>query len=140
MLEGDSSHVEDVAFHLLPPSTQVVLVDDVLQLTVVLVVLPEVDDLADVGLQQEEEDCDVVLLLLRAKGESQSAYDVYLMIEYGTHSIEKILILRVIREANFECFFDGIDELLEIYLIFVQLIDIVLDHEDYLIDDVHDQL
>ena len=62
------------------------------------------------------------------------------MIEYGTHSIEKILILRVIREAYFECFFDGIDELLEIYLIFVQLIDIVLDHEDYLIDDVHDQL
>ena len=62
------------------------------------------------------------------------------MIEYGTHSIEKILILRVIREAYFECLFDGIDELLEIYLIFVQLIDIVLDHEDYLINDVHDQL
>lgn len=70
MLEGDSSHVEDVAFHLLSPSTQVVLVDYVLQLTVVLVVLPEVDDLADVGLQEEEEDCDVVLLLLWAKGKS----------------------------------------------------------------------
>ncbi len=140
MLEGDSSHVEDVAFHLLSPSTQVVLVDDVLQLTVVFVVLTEVDNLADVGLQEEEEDCDVVLLLLWAKGESQSAYDVYLMIEYGTHSIEKILILSVIREANFECFFDSIDKLLEIDLIFVQLIDIMLDHEDYLIDDVHDQL
>lgn len=60
-----------------------------------VVILLEVDNLTNVGLEQEEENCDVVLLLLRVKGEAQFTYDIDLMIQYHTNPIKNILVFRM---------------------------------------------